>query len=76
MLMLEKSFYCQSASWSVIVVGLTTPMPSFLKIDKGIRLILAPRSQSALAQKESSMLQGIMKLLGSFNFGDNFPWTN
>lgn len=38
--------------------------------------MLAPRSLMALPQKESPMLQGTVKIIGSFSFGGNFPSTN
>ncbi|KAK8686554.1 hypothetical protein V6N13_125578 [Hibiscus sabdariffa] len=42
--------YERSASCSITVVGLASPMPSFLKTDLGIRLMLAPGSHKALVE--------------------------
>ena len=61
-----------SASCSVIVVGLASPKPGRLKMDKGMRLILAPKSHRALSKIEFPILQGIIKLPGSFNLCGNF----
>ena len=38
----------RSASCSDTMVGFTSPTPSFLKIERGIRFMLAPKSQRAL----------------------------
>ena len=61
-----------SSSCSVTVVGLASPKPNHLKMDKGIRLILAPKSHRALSKIEFPILQGIVKLHGSFSFYGNF----
>ena len=55
-------FKDQYASWRVIVVGLASPKPNFLNIDRGIRLILAPRSHSASSNTAFPMEQGMVKL--------------
>jgi hypothetical protein len=38
----------------------------------GSRLILAPKSSNARSKSWSPILQGIVKLPGSFSFGGNF----
>ncbi|KAK8669861.1 hypothetical protein V6N13_104629 [Hibiscus sabdariffa] len=38
----------RSANWRITVVGLATPMPSFMKTDLGIKFTLDPRSHNAL----------------------------
>ena len=53
-------------------MGLALPNPSHLKLDKGMRLILAPKSYKALLKIEFPILHGIVKLLGSFTFCGNF----
>ena len=58
----------RSASWSDIEVGFGSPMFSFLQMERGIRLTLAPRSQSALLMWTFPRAQGIEKLPGSFSF--------
>ena len=59
----------QSASYRVTIVGLSSPKPSFLKMERGIKLMLAPRSQSALSNTTFPIQHGIMKLPGSLSFG-------
>ena len=61
-----------STNWSVTVVGRASPNHSRLNMDKGMRLILAPRSHKALSKLEFPMVQGIVKLLGSFSFCGSF----
>ena len=39
-----------SANYKEIVVGFTSPRPNFLKAERGIRLILAPKSHKALSK--------------------------
>ncbi|KAJ0601841.1 hypothetical protein HanIR_Chr03g0133261 [Helianthus annuus] len=58
----------RSASCMLIFVGLFVPRPSLLNIDEGMRLMLAPRSASALRTGESPIEQGIVKLPGSIFF--------
>ena len=53
-------------------MGLASPNPSSLKIDKGMRLILAPKSHRALSKIKFPILHGIVKFLGSFNLCGNF----
>ena len=60
------------ASCRVTVVGLASPNLIRLKIDKGMRLILAPESHKALSKIEFPILHGIVKLLGSFSFYGRF----
>ncbi|KAJ9553400.1 LOW QUALITY PROTEIN: hypothetical protein OSB04_017445 [Centaurea solstitialis] len=60
-----------SAKISVTVVGLTCLMPKVLKTDKGIRLMLAPRSHRAFPISFPPMEQGIVKHPGSFSLGGN-----
>ncbi|KAJ0443881.1 hypothetical protein HanIR_Chr16g0825641 [Helianthus annuus] len=45
----------RSASCMLIFVGLVVPSPSLLNIDEGMRLMLAPRSASALRTGESRL---------------------
>ena len=60
------------ANCRVIIEGLAYPNPNFLKIESGIKFMLAPKSHNALLKKELSMVQRIVKLPGSFNFFGNF----
>ena len=53
-------------------MGLTSPNPSRLKMDKGMRLILAPKSHRALLKTEFPISHGIAKLPGSFSLWGNF----
>ncbi|KAK8572983.1 hypothetical protein V6N12_029023 [Hibiscus sabdariffa] len=57
--------YERSANYSIIVVGLALPIPSFLKTDLGIRLMLAPGSHKALPTYWFPMEKGMVKLPGS-----------
>jgi hypothetical protein len=66
------SFSDQSANCSVTVVGLASPKSSFLKIVKGIRLMLAPKSHRAFLNIASPMEHGIVKLPESLSLGGNF----
>lgn len=52
-----------------ILVGLKSPNFSFSHIEMGIKLTLAPRSQSSLSMTNFPITHGIEKLYGSFNFG-------
>ncbi len=58
----------------VILVGFGSPHPSFFIIERGIKLILAPKSHKALRMSTDPMEQGIVKAFGSFNFGGSFFW--
>ena len=66
------SFSDLSANWIVTVVGRASPNPSHLNMDKGMRLILAPRSHKALSKIEFPIVHGIVKLPGSFSFCGSF----
>ena len=57
-----------SASWSVTVVRRASPNPKRLNMDKGMRLIQAPKSHNALSNIAFPMVQGIVKLPESFSF--------
>jgi len=50
----------------VILVGFGSPHLSFFIIERGINLILAPKSHRALPMSTSPMEQGIVKAPGSF----------
>ena len=54
------------------MVGRVSPNPSSLNMDNGMRFILAPKSHKALLKMEFPMVQGIVKLPGSFSFFGNF----
>lgn len=56
-----------SASCNITVVGHASPIPSCLKIEKGIKLMLAPRPRKALPTYHPPMEHEILKLSGSFN---------
>ena len=61
-----------SASWRVTVVGRASPNPKRLNMDKGIRLMLAPKSHSALSKIAFPIVHGIVKLPGSLSFCGSF----
>ena len=61
-----------STNYRVTVVALASPKPNHLKMDKGMRSILAPKSHKALSKIKFPILQGIVKLPGSFRFYGNF----
>jgi len=65
----------QSISYKEMVVGLGSYIPCFLKIDNGIRFMLAPKSYRDFSKCNSRMVQGTVKLLGSFNLGKSFLRT-
>lgn len=54
----------------------TSSRPNILNTDKGIKLMLATRSQSALSMEKPPIVQWIIKLLGSFYFWGSFFWRN
>ena len=58
--------------YRVIVEGLASPNPNFLKIESDIKFMLTPKLYNAHLKKELLMVQGIVKLLRSFNICDNF----
>ena len=47
-------------------MGVSSPKLSLLTIDKGIKLMLALKSHNAFPISESPMVQGMVKLLGSY----------
>ncbi|CAN1771081.1 hypothetical protein LINPERHAP1_LOCUS11778 [Linum perenne] len=49
-------------------VGFSSPRPSFLNMQYGITLILAPKSAKPLLIACSPIVQGIVKLPGSLSF--------
>ena len=57
-----------SASWSVILVEEIFRFPILRHIDKGIRLMLAPKSRRALPTDTSPIEHGMVTFLGSFEF--------
>ena len=61
-----------SANCNVTVVGRASPKFNFLKIDRGIRLMLAPKSQRVFSKTQFPMAQGMVKLPGSLSLGGNF----
>ena len=46
------------------MVGRASPYPNCLNIDRGMRLILAPRSHKAFSKMEFPIVHGIVKLPG------------
>ena len=54
------------------MVGRASPNPRYLNMDKGMRLILASKSHKALSKMAFPMLEGIVKLSGSFSFCGSF----
>ena len=54
------------------VVGQASPNLSHLNMDNDMRFILAPKSHKALSKMEFPMVQGIVKLPGSFSFCGSF----
>lgn len=66
----------QSTSCKVTVVERVAPTPRRLNTDRGIRLMLAPKSQSALPTLTPPIEQGMVKLLGSLSLvGKTFVTT-
>ena len=57
-----------SASYKNMLVVLAAPNPSFLKIDKGIKLIETPESQRAFEKFKIPTKQGIVTLLRCLRF--------
>ena len=64
-----------SANCRVTIVGLHSPTPNYLNSDNGIRLMLAPKSQSALPFYIVPIEHGIVKLSKSFNFLGILLWS-
>ena len=52
----------------VMDVGVSSPKLNILTIDKGIKLLLAPKSHSAFPISEFNVVHGIVKLLESCIF--------
>ena len=65
-------FSDMSANWSVTVVGRASLNHSHLNMDKGMRLILPPKSHKALSKMEFLIVHRIVKLPGSFSFCCSF----
>ena len=63
-----------SAICRVMAVGVSYPKLSLLTIYGGIKLMLAPESHSAFPILEFSIMQGIVKLLGSCIFTSKDLW--
>ena len=57
-----------SSSYKIILNGVSCLSPSFCKIDKGIKLILAPKSHNTLSKFMLPITQEMVKLLGSLSF--------
>ncbi|MED6213198.1 hypothetical protein PIB30_090973, partial [Stylosanthes scabra] len=57
-----------SANCREILVGLRSSICNLFIMDRGIKFILAPKSQRAFPTVISPTVQGIWKLPGSFNF--------
>ena len=55
-----------SAICSVIVVGVSSPKLNLYTTDKGIKLMLAPESHKAFLNSYLPIVQGMVKLPGSF----------
>ena len=55
-------------------MGLSSPKLSLLTTDKGIKLMLAPESHSAFPISEFPIVQGIVKLIGSYIFTGKDLW--
>ena len=54
------------------MVDFGSPNFSLLKIESGIKLMLAPKSQRAFPDTQVPIENGIAKLLGSQSFGGSF----
>ena len=63
-----------SAIYRVMAVGVSSPKLSILTIDKGIKLMLAPKSHSVFHISEFPILQGVVKLPGSCIFSGKDFW--
>ena len=55
-------------------MGVSSPKLSLLTTNKGIKLILAPESHNAFPISEFPMVQGIVKLPGSYIFNGKDLW--
>ena len=67
-----RCFSDLSTNWTVTIVRRTSPNPSHLNMDKGMRLILAPRSHKSPSKMEFPIVHRIVKLPGSFSFCGSF----
>ena len=65
----KGNFTYQSANYTDILVGLSSRLLSFLQIDNGIKLILAPESHCALSMTNFLITQGMEKLPGYLSLG-------
>ena len=63
-----------SAIYNVIAVGVSSPKLSRCTTDRGIKFILAPKSNKAFLNSYFPMEQGMVKLQGSFIFVGSFYW--
>ena len=64
-----------SSNCKVTIIGLASLRPNFLKMDRGIKLMLAPRPHSAFSKVTFSNVSEyekheMLKLLGSLSFGE------
>nr|GEZ40707.1 hypothetical protein [Tanacetum cinerariifolium] len=62
----------RSASLRIICVGVSSVKESVLQIERGIKLMLIPRSARAKQTSNSGKSHGMRNLPGSSNFSDNF----
>ena len=67
-----KCFMDLSTKNRETIVGFTSPRPSFLSTNSGIRFTLTPKSYKDFSNSHCPMVQGMQKLLISFNFVGNF----
>ena len=65
----------RSSNFKVIIVGCASPNFNFLKIDHGMRLMIATRSHRDFSKTKFPIAQGMVKLLGSFSLGGNFFYS-
>ena len=66
---IDRSTIC-----NVMAVGVSSPKLSLCTTDRGIKLILAPKSHKSFLNSYFPMEQGKVKLPGSFIFGGSFFW--
>nr|GFB83598.1 hypothetical protein [Tanacetum cinerariifolium] len=62
----------RSTSSRIICVKVSSGKESFLQIERGIKLMLAPKSAMAKHSSNSRKSHGMRNLLGSLNFSRNF----
>lgn len=72
LIILSGYFMERSAIYKKIEVVLAFPKLSFLKRGKDIRLMFTPGLHKTLSKVNLPIIQGIVKLSGSFNLGGNF----